>query len=69
MAKNFYTCVKEGGKVFNKKTKEGKSLKVCYTKDGQSYVKSQSNNKNFKKQNQNPTSESLEQLKKYFNNY
>jgi len=70
MAKNFYDCAKNGGKVVNKKTKEGEVIKVCYDKEGNSHVKK----KNWKKKNKNnvirhteASVDSLQTLVEHFN--
>jgi len=50
MARNFYDCAKNGGKVINKKTKDGRMIKVCYDREGNSHIK-QNNRKKRKKNN------------------
>lgn len=77
MAKDFYDCAKNGGKVVSKKTKDGRVIKLCYDKEGQSHLK-KNFNKKFKKNSQKfnnkknrlaaATSESLQKLAAHFNN-
>ncbi len=70
MVKNFYDCAKQGGKVINKKTKDGKVTKTCYDKEGNSYIKPDKKKKN-KKNNRRfmkATESSLNKLAAHFNN-
>lgn len=74
MARNFYDCAKNGGKVVNKKTKDGKVIKVCYDREGNSHVK-QNNRNNRKKRKKNNAARhikasvsSLQTLADHFNN-
>ncbi len=70
MARNFYDCAKNGGKVTNKKTKDGKVIKICYDKEGNSHVK-QNNRKKRKKKNASRHTKasvaSLQTLANHFN--
>lgn len=36
--KDFLDCAKNGGKVKTKKLKDGKFIRICYDKDGNSYA-------------------------------
>ncbi len=69
MAKNFYDCAKNGGKVVNKKTEDGKVIKMCYDKEGGKHIKH--NNKKRRKKKQvrfvQATENSLQTLAKHFN--
>ena len=68
MANNFYECVKNGGKVTNRRTEGGQKITLCYDNEGKSHTK-----KKFKKQVKEitkvslPTQESLQQLIIHFN--
>jgi len=71
MARNFYDCAKNGGKVVSKKTKEGKMIKVCYDKDGNSHVKfnnKKNKNRNKMARNTKASVASLQNLAAHFNN-
>jgi len=61
MVRNFYDCAKNGGKVVNRKTKDGKTIKVCYDKEGGSHVK-HNNRKKRKKNYVNNTKASVTSL-------
>lgn len=37
MSKDFTNCVKNGGKVVTKKLKDGRHIKICYDKEGNSH--------------------------------
>ncbi len=70
MAKNFYDCAKSGGKIVNKRNKEGKAVKTCYDKEGNSYIKP-NKNKNKKKKNKRfvkASQNSINKLAEHFNN-
>lgn len=73
MARNFYDCAKNGGKVVSKKTKDGRMIKLCYDKNGKSHLKKTFDKKNFKKK-KNPkrfeaaSQKSLQELVIYFDN-
>ena len=77
MAKDFYDCAKNGGKVVSKKTKDGRVIKLCYDKTGKSHLK-KTFKKNFKqgkfKKNNKPkrfeaaSQKSLQELIIHFNN-
>ena len=69
MANNFYECTKSGGKVVNKKTEDGKTITMCYDKEGKTHVKKKFIKKEKKSMDfSTPTQESLQQLIIYFNN-
>ena len=71
MVNNFYDCAKNGGRVVNRKTKDGKTIKVCYDKKGNSYIKKNKEKakvKNKQKSFSKPTLESLQRLVERFNN-
>lgn len=72
MARNFYDCAKNGGKVVNKKTKDGNVIKMCYDKEGNSYVKQNNKKKKHKKNNTvrytKASVTSLQTLVEHFNN-
>lgn len=74
MAKDFYDCAKNGGKVVSKKTKDGRTIKLCYDKEGNSHLKKNFKKKawkkksNKRKRNQAASVESLKQLANHFNN-
>lgn len=71
MTKDFFECAKNGGKVVSKKTKDGKIIKVCYDKEGNSHVKRKFNNDRTKNQppirQQIASIESLQKLAAHFN--
>jgi len=72
LTKDFFDCAEHGGKVVNKKTRDGRILKICYDREGNSYVKRNFNNNKSKK---NPplkkqtiaSMESLQKLAAHFN--
>jgi hypothetical protein len=69
MARNFYECAKNGGKVVNRKTKDGKRIKICYDKEGGSHIK-HNNRKKIKKNyvnNAKASVTSLQILVEHFN--
>lgn len=74
MANNFYECAKSGGRIVNRKNKDGEPIKICYDKEGNSHVKRKEKGKikprtKNKKQNfSRPSSESLQKLVEHFNN-
>lgn len=62
MAKNFYECATNGGKIINKRTKKGNIIKICYDKEGKSHIK-----QNKKKNKQTAASkDSLNKLVAHF---
>lgn len=74
MTKDFFECAKNGGKVVSKKTKDGRIIKICYDKEGNSHVKRKFNNNNNKKkkwprrnQKRIASKESLKKLAARFN--
>ena len=72
MTKNFFECAKSGGKIINKRNKDGKVIKTCYDKEGNSYVKPDKKKKNRRK-NKNTkfisaTQDSINKLAEHFNN-
>ena len=72
MTKDFFECAKNGGKVVSKKTKDGRIIKICYDKEGNSHVKRKFNkNKKKKWPRRNPrrvaSKESLKKLAAHFN--
>lgn len=72
MAKNFFDCAQNGGKVVNKKTKDGKTIKLCYDEQGKSHMKPEKKEKSkIKVKPSNGLQASLESLQKlaeHFNN-
>lgn len=70
MVSNFYECARSGGKIVNKKTKEGENIKICYDKKGNSFVKNNNKRKpkNKQKSFSSPSKESLQKLVEHFNN-
>jgi len=69
MAKNFFECAKNGGKIINKRNKDGKVIKTCYDREGNSYVKP--NKKKKKKKNNRfimASQDSINKLADHFNN-
>ena len=68
MANNFYECVKQRGKVVNKKTDDGQKLTYCYDNEGKSHLKKKfKKNVEKPKEFSSPTIESLQQLIIHFN--
>jgi len=75
LAKDFYDCAKNGGKVISKKTKDGQTIKLCYDKEGKSHLKKNFiKKKNFNLNNKKPkrfeaaSQRSLQELVIHFNN-
>lgn len=74
MAKNFYDCAKNGGKIINRKDKEGKTLKICYDNEGKAHFKNQNKGQHTGRGSDasstmcNATVSSLQELAKHFNN-
>ena len=71
MTNNFFECAKNGGKIINKRDKDGKVVKTCYDREGNSYVKPNKNKKK-KKKNKNTrfmtaTQDSINKLADHFN--
>lgn len=68
MANNFYDCVKNGGKVTNRRTEDGQKLTLCYDKEGKSHTKKKFQKKVEKLEEFSiPTQKSLQQLIIHFN--
>lgn len=70
MPQNFNNCVKTGGKVITKKLKNGKYVRVCFDKKGNSYVgEVKKREKNYRKtvKKAKATKEELTVLQKLIN--
>jgi putative hemolysin len=76
MPKEFTDCVKNGGKVVTKKLKNGKYIRICYDKKGNSHAgevmkkkteKFESTKKKPNLENSKKLAESLVDLQRYFN--
>lgn len=72
MPKDFTDCVKNGGKVRTKKLKNGKYIKICYDKNGNSYSgevkkKKKPNKKVSKVEEAKNLQRKLEELRDHFN--
>lgn len=67
MAKDFYECAKNGGRVVNKRDKNGEKIKICYDKNNNSHVKKKNKSKKKKDvSNNKPTENSLKKLIEHF---
>ena len=71
MPKDFEDCVKNGGKVRTKKLKDGKYMKICYDKNGNSHSGEVKTKKKASKDNKVEEAKilqrKLEELRDYFN--
>jgi hypothetical protein len=71
MPQDFVDCIKNGGRVVTKKLKNGKYIKICYDKEGNSHngevKKSKDTAEKYKIEESKKLVEGLLELKNHFN--